>query len=101
MDGVVDLGYWALVGLVQRLLRGGLGVGVGSVVEQLLLLLLVGRHVADDRGGLLATTRVELRVVQLERGGRGTPDRGQGHRGDGPAGSLLQDPANFNVVQLC
>jgi len=76
VDGVVNLRYRALVGLVQRLLGGGLGVGVGPVVEKLLVVLLVGRQVADDGSGLLATTRVELGVVQLEGGGRGTPDRG-------------------------
>lgn len=65
LNGVVYLLDGALVGL---LVRGRLGVGVGSIVVKLLLMLLVGQ-VAEDRCGLLAAARVQLGVVELEGGG--------------------------------
>jgi hypothetical protein len=101
VDGIVNLLHGTLVGrllllLQLLLLRCGLGVGVGSVVEQLLL----AGNVADNGSGLFAPARVRGGVVHLVRGGGGAPDRGERHWGGGPAGSLLQYPAHFHVVQL-
>ena len=71
VDRVVDVLDGTLVRLRLVLLllqRCGLSVGVGSVVIEVLI-----RVVSDHGCGLLAATRVELRVVKLEEGGGGAP----------------------------
>ena len=63
VNGVVYLLDWTVVRL---LVRGRLGVGVGSIVVELLL---VVRQVSDDGSGLLAAAGVQVGVVELEGGG--------------------------------
>ncbi len=71
VDWVVNVLDGTLIRLRLVLLllqRCGLGVGVGSVMIEVLI-----RVVPDHGGGLLAAARVELRVVKLEGSGGGAP----------------------------
>jgi hypothetical protein len=72
VDWVVNVLDGTLIRLLRLVLlllqRCSLGVGVGSVMIEVLI-----RVVPDHGGGLLAATRVELRVVKLEGGCGGAP----------------------------